>query len=99
MIMTSGVFAINVLGPDNIELGKHFGLKSGRKTDKFAGIEYSTRATGSPILPGCIAWIDCKVVGSHDAGDHTLFIGQALDGGVQHGGPATLIYDRDNFFK
>lgn len=99
MISASGVFAVNVLGTDNIDTGKHYGLKSGRKTDKFAGIEYDTKVTGSPILRDCIAWMDCRVVSSHDAGDHTLFIGEVLDAGVLRDVPPTLIYDRESFFK
>lgn len=99
MISASGVFAVNVLGTDNIDTGKHYGLKSGRKTDKFAGIEYDTKVTGSPILRDCIAWMDCRVVSRHDAGDHTLFIGEVLDAGVLRDAAPTLIYDRESFFK
>lgn len=98
MIAKSGVFAVNVLGPENINHGKHFGLKTGKKTDKFEGIDYDTKVTGSPILKDCISWLDCKVVGTHDAGDHTLFIGEVLDGGVIREGKA-LIYDRDSFYS
>ncbi len=99
MIMKAGVFAVNVLGRHNIESGKHFGLKTGKKTDKFLGISYDTAVTGSPILKDCIAWMDCKVVSSHDAGDHTIFIGEVLDGGVLKEAEETLIYDRDSFYK
>lgn len=99
MIIRSGVFAVNVLGADNIPAGKHFGLKTGRKTDKFLGIPYDTRVTGSPILRDCIAWMDCKLVSYHDAGDHTLFIGEVVDGGVLKGEKDTLIYDKETFYK
>ncbi|MBI5493030.1 MAG: flavin reductase [Deltaproteobacteria bacterium] len=99
MIKDSGVFAVNVLGPEHIQTGKHFGLKTGRKTDKFAGMDYDVKATGSPILKDCIAWMDCRVVSSHDAGDHTLFIGEVVDGGVVKEGSAPLVYDKEGFFK
>ncbi len=98
MIKNSGVFAVNVLGRDNIPLGKHFGLKSGRKVDKFANMDYDTKVTGSPILRECIAWMDCKVISYHDAGDHTLFIGEVLDGGVLRD-EKPIVYDREEFFK
>ncbi|MBI5643737.1 MAG: flavin reductase [Deltaproteobacteria bacterium] len=99
MIRESGVFAVNVLGPDNIAAGKHFGLKTGKKTDKFAGIEYDAKVTGSPILKEAIAWMDCKVVSYHSAGDHTIFIGEVLDGGVLKEGAKPLVYDKDGFYK
>ena len=99
MIMGSGVFAVNILGPENIETGKRFGLKTGRKTDKFEGLDYETSVTGSPILKDCIAWLDCNVVSSHEAGDHTVFIGEVVSGGVKNEGASPLIYDRDTFFS
>lgn len=98
MIRESGVFAVNVLGADNIETGKHFGLKTGKKSDKFEGVDYLTKVTGSPILKDCISWMDCKVVSYHDAGDHTLFVGEVLDGGVLREA-APLSYDREAFYK
>ena len=99
MIRDSGVFAVNVISPEAIDTARHFGLKSGRKTDKFAGIGYHTSVTGSPILKDCIAWMDCAVVSATDAGDHTLFLGEVLSGWVLDEKAPTLIYDRDSFFK
>ncbi|MBZ0220690.1 MAG: flavin reductase family protein [Candidatus Methylomirabilis sp.] len=99
MIRNSGIFAVNILGPEDISIGKHFGLKTGRKTDKFEGVKYETKATGAPVLIECAAWLDCKVASSHDAGDHTLFIGEAVDAGVRRPGARPLIYERESFFK
>jgi flavin reductase (DIM6/NTAB) family NADH-FMN oxidoreductase RutF len=98
MIAGSGVFAVNVLGPENMELGRHFGLKTGRKADKFEGVDFDTRTTGSPILPGCVAWLDCRVHSQHEAGDHTLFLGEIVDAGV-FDDTTPLVYDRGDFFK
>ena len=97
MIKESGVFALNCLGPDNVDIARRFGLKSGRKTDKFKGVEYDTKTTGSPVLRDALAWMDCKVVSHHDAGDHTLFVGEVLDGGVLGEG-GTLAYDREAIY-
>ena len=98
MIINSGVFAVNILGPDNMALGRHFGMKTGRKTDKFASMEYDVKSTGSPILRDCIAWMDCTVRSHHDAGDHTLVIGEVVAGGVISG-KNPLVYDKESFFK
>jgi len=98
MIIKSGVFAVNVLSISGIETGKHFGLKSGKKTDKFQGISYDTKATGAPILKDCTAWMDCKVVSHHDVGDHTIIIGEVLDAGVLSE-EETLVYDKGSFYK
>jgi hypothetical protein len=38
--------------------------------------------TGVPIFEEAIAWIECRVVQSHDMGTHTLFVGEIVDAGV-----------------
>jgi flavin reductase (DIM6/NTAB) family NADH-FMN oxidoreductase RutF len=78
MIEKSGVFSISVLDEGQIDLAKHFGFKSGRDTDKFSDSAYETHSTACPVLKDCLAYLDCKVVGSYQAGDHTLFIGEVL---------------------
>lgn len=97
MIRGSGVFAVHALGPEHMGVAKRFGLKTGHRSKKFEGVEYSTKVTGSPILRDCIAWIDCRVVGEHDAGDHTIFVGEMLDGDVVKDVP-TVLYDRESFY-
>jgi len=98
MILSSGVFAINLLGPDGVSEARRFGLKSGRDTDKFAGVEYDTKATGSPILKSSVAWLDCRVVAHHEAGDHTLIVGEVIDGAVTSN-EEPMRYVRDDIFS
>lgn len=99
LISASGVFAVHVLGHEHIHIGKHFGLKSGRKTDKFAVIDYETKTTGSPIIRDCLSWMDCKAIGQIDAGDHTVFVGEVLEAGVIKEDGVPLAYERESFYK
>jgi len=99
MITSSGVLAVNVLGSDNLETGRHFGLKTGRRTDKFKDVPYDVKVTGAPILRDCIAWMDCRVVDSVEAGDHTVFVAEILEAGVLRRQADTLIYSREDFFR
>ena len=62
LIKESRVFAINVLTSDQVDLGKRFGFQSGRRVDKFAGLDYLTAKTGSPILPQAQAYFDLSHV-------------------------------------
>jgi flavin reductase (DIM6/NTAB) family NADH-FMN oxidoreductase RutF len=45
-------FTVNVLADDQVPLGKHFGSKSGRTTDKLEGVEWDPGANGVPRLRG-----------------------------------------------
>ncbi len=79
IISQSNVFAVNLLSEGQKELAKKFGTVSGKNYDKFQGLKYTTKQTGSPILEDIYAYLDCKVYKTCDAGDHTLFIGEIID--------------------
>ncbi len=80
-----------------MELAKHFGLQSGRKTDKFSGVGYEVKNIGSSILKDCLAYLDCKVYRSLDLGDHTIFVGKVVDAGIKSTKPP-LIYNSSDYF-
>ena len=45
------------------------------------GFEYVERATGAPILAQSVAYLDCELRETLDAGSHTLFVGEVVDAG------------------
>ncbi|MCL4502505.1 MAG: flavin reductase family protein [Deltaproteobacteria bacterium] len=98
LIKKSGIFAINVLGRDQADLGKRFGFKSGRQVDKFAGLEWITATTGAPILPQAFAYLDLKLKDTFPAGDHTLFVGEVVAAKIQHPQSQSLVFKKNDFF-
>lgn len=82
LITNSNAFAINVLRTDQAELVDLFGRSSGTKVDKFVETAYELGHTGSPILKDCLAFIDCNVAWSKEAGDHVVVVGSIADAGV-----------------
>ncbi len=79
LIKESGIFCINVLGKEHLELAKHFGFQTGRKANKFEGIRYKTALNGSPVLIDAIAYFECRVIEEFKAGDHMILIGEVVD--------------------
>jgi flavin reductase (DIM6/NTAB) family NADH-FMN oxidoreductase RutF len=98
LIKESGVFAINVLSSDQVELAKRFGYKSGRKIDKFAGLEYLTAESGAPVLPQAHAYLDLKLAHTFTAGDHALFVGEVLEAKILHPENHPLVFKKSDFF-
>jgi flavin reductase (DIM6/NTAB) family NADH-FMN oxidoreductase RutF len=98
LIKESGVFAINVLASDQVELAKRFGYKSGRKVDKCAGLDWLTAASGVPVLPQAHAYLDLKLVHTYAAGDHTLFVGEVMEAKILHPDSRPLIFKKSDFF-
>ncbi|HHF58075.1 MAG TPA: flavin reductase [candidate division WOR-3 bacterium] len=94
-ISKSGVFSISVLSQETpFNLIGRFGFRSGRDFDKFQGINYKIGKTGSPIvIDYSLAYMECKVVKSMDAGTHTLFVGELVDADIlKEGTPMTYDY-------
>jgi 3-hydroxy-9,10-secoandrosta-1,3,5(10)-triene-9,17-dione monooxygenase reductase component len=99
-IARSGTFCVNVMTDAQEDLCQGFAVSGG---PKFDGVDWHPApGTGSPIIEGALAWVDCNVELVHDAGDHELILGRVLDLGIGEGSPllffrsrfATLSHDR-----
>ena len=66
-------FAVNILAEDQIELSNRFAKSS---PEKFAGVEVDIGLGGVPLLRGCGAWLQCRVMSRVPGGDHTIYIGE-----------------------
>lgn len=69
-------FVINILSNEQETLSRRFAKSGG---DKFTGIAYRIGSTGAPILGDTVAFLECKVRHEFDAGDHTIYVGEAVD--------------------
>jgi len=77
LIRRAGGFCVNVLAADQVALSE---AMASRGVDKFAGVEWRPSAgTGSPMLPGALAHVDCTIHAAHEAGDHWIVIGRVVD--------------------
>jgi flavin reductase (DIM6/NTAB) family NADH-FMN oxidoreductase RutF len=90
----SGAFCINVLSADQRSVCEGF-AQSG--TDKYAGLEWRSGPTGSPILAGVLAYIDCELEAEHDAGDHTIAVGRVKELAITDAQAAPLLFFRGGY--
>ena len=74
-VVAAQSFTVNVLAADQVDLSNRFAKSGG---DKFAGLEVNDGTNGCPVLPGCLATLECRREALHDAGDHTLVIGRVV---------------------
>lgn len=92
----SGSFCINILANDQ---GSVCNLFAQTGVDKFASLEWTPGVTGSPILAGVLAYIDCDLEAEHDAGDHTLAVGRVRDIEIITPDKAPLLFFRGSYGK
>jgi 3-hydroxy-9,10-secoandrosta-1,3,5(10)-triene-9,17-dione monooxygenase reductase component len=69
-------FAVHILAADQEHLSNRF-AKSG--TDKFAGCALDRGHGGVPLLDGCSARFECRVVHRYEGGDHVIFVGEVMN--------------------
>jgi flavin reductase (DIM6/NTAB) family NADH-FMN oxidoreductase RutF len=74
----TGGFCVNVLRNTQADLCWRF-ARHGNEASRFDGVRW-TRApnTGSPVLDGVAAWIDCATEQVIPLGDHELVVGAVL---------------------
>jgi flavin reductase len=75
----NGCFAVNILGAEQEPLSRYFSSKDRpRGQDAFRDVSHGTGPSGSPLLDGVAAYLDCSLHETHTAGDHKIFIGEVL---------------------
>jgi flavin reductase (DIM6/NTAB) family NADH-FMN oxidoreductase RutF/rubredoxin len=92
-IRSSGMFSVSILSEqcDPAVIGK-FGFRTGRDTDKFAGISYEKKLD-MPVLKSCCGYLVCKVISTMEASTHTVFLGEVADGDTMlDETPMTYVY-------
>lgn len=80
LIQSSGLFSVSVLRQDSGSgtIGT-FGYKSGKETSKLENMHVKYGETGVPIvLDDAIAYLEFRVIETHDVGTHLMFIGELV---------------------
>lgn len=76
-------FAVHVLAAQQAHLCSAFS----RGGSGFDAMPWSLSKNGVPILPQVLVRFDCRRTAAHDAGDHTIIIGEVLQATDREGEP------------
>ena len=79
MLLDSGTFALNIIGAQSKHLEDYFYSAQARRLDNLAPFALETGVTGAPLLREALASLECRLVSTHTAGDHTLFVGAVVE--------------------
>jgi flavin reductase (DIM6/NTAB) family NADH-FMN oxidoreductase RutF len=89
-------FGVNVLSSEQQAISEYY-ARSG-ETDQHAeeaGATFDRTAHGTPVLRGALAYLECTLRKTENAGDHTVFIAEVEHIEVRKGEP--LIYFRSQY--
>jgi flavin reductase (DIM6/NTAB) family NADH-FMN oxidoreductase RutF len=83
LVSEGRAFALSILSREDRPIVRKFvkPVEDSGDPGSLAGFDVKVAATGSPILAGAVAWLDCEVRQEVPCGSHTLFIGEIVDCG------------------
>lgn len=94
-ITSTGSFAVSVLGADQ-ETGARYFADQARPlgSRQFRDVSWDPGPrTGSPLLAGSLAWLECELADVFDAGDHSIFLGRVLSSAQATGRSGLIFFD------
>ena len=92
MVDASARFAVNILGEHQQAVSNVFaGIGEETESDRFAAAgEWTTLASGAPILGDALVSLDCELDTALERGTHRVFFGRVIDVRTTRGEP--LVY-------
>lgn len=88
--LATGHFGVSILDSESHGLMRAFLRKLGEGETPFDGLNVVRAGSGSPVLGDALAWLDCRIRGRHDAGDHIVVFGEVIEASVQRAGDPSI---------
>ena len=84
IIERTRAFAVNVLGEDQLDVGKAFFRTTAVEGDTLNGYRFELGPeTGAPLLVDLPYWFEARVTDTVARGDHTVFVAEVVNAGVR----------------
>jgi flavin reductase (DIM6/NTAB) family NADH-FMN oxidoreductase RutF len=85
-------FGVNILSEHHRQISEHYALaeRDPDRAEQEVGAKFDRTRHGTPVLQGALAYLECRLETTYEAGDHTIFIAEVEDVMMREGKP--LIY-------
>jgi len=92
-------FGVNVLTEHQRRISEYYASsdRAHKDAEQQAGARFDRTPHGTPVLHDALAYLECRLQTTQDAGDHTIFIAEVEDIVVREGEP--LLYFRGAYRK
>lgn len=90
-------FGVNVLCENQRAISEYYARpqRTHQNAEADAGARFDRTEHGTPMLHGSLAYLECRLHSSQEAGDHTIFIAEVEDVVVREGEP--LLFFRGKY--
>lgn len=82
LIESGEPFVVHVLGEGQKKIISHFAKGFAPGEAAFEGVAVKAGVTGAPVIDGVTAYLECKFHSKTAAGDHVIYLGEVVAGGV-----------------
>lgn len=97
-IVESGHFGVSILGEHQRAAAQWFATRGRPLHGQLDQVAYTIGAvTGSPLLVGSLARVECEVSAIHPGGDHSIVIGLVVAADVETDADAALVHYRSRY--
>jgi flavin reductase (DIM6/NTAB) family NADH-FMN oxidoreductase RutF len=74
-IRRAGGWAVSLLAGSQAGVAQHFARSGIPPVALWVGVDVREGQRG-PLVQGALGWLECRTASEHEAGDHTVFIGE-----------------------
>jgi flavin reductase (DIM6/NTAB) family NADH-FMN oxidoreductase RutF len=93
-VVESRAFNVNVLARSQEFIADRFAGRAPAIDAAWKDVPHRLGANGIPLIEGCAAWLECRLVEIHAAGDHDVCVGEVVDAATGSGDPL-ILWDRE----
>lgn len=96
-VMESGIWGVSILS-DRGRAASAWFAHSGRPLEgQLDDVPHHRGSLGVPLLDASLAWLECRTIGAHDGGTHTILVGEVIAAAVQDGDDDPLLHYRSTY--
>ena len=78
-IMVADTWCVSLLSADQASVARHFANRGRDLLSQFDHVPFTpSPKSGTPLIDGALAWMECVTYGQHDGGDHTIVVGELV---------------------
>ncbi|HXJ47676.1 MAG TPA: flavin reductase family protein [Candidatus Acidoferrum sp.] len=92
-VSESKAFNVSVLTRSQEFMADRFAGRAPAIDPRWEGVPHRLGVNGIPLIDGCAAWLECRLVEIHPAGDHDICVGEVTAATAGSGDPL-ILWDR-----
>ena len=92
-VVEAKAFNVSVLTRSQEFMADRFAGRAPAIDHRWDAVAHRLGANGIPLIEGCAAWLECRLVQVHRAGDHDICVGDVVAATLGSGDPL-ILWDR-----